>query len=106
MQLDGMTGGEPGPGGGGNRNATDEVINSALRYRVQAPLIDDLLRDIGIEGGNLSRMGGLIREASDMQRIARSTSGSGRDDAEPASESSRREDAGPGDGGSDRTSGS
>jgi hypothetical protein len=46
------------------------VINSALRYRVQAPLIDNLLSDIGIEGGNLTKQGGLIREASDMQRIA------------------------------------
>jgi general stress protein YciG len=46
------------------------VINSALRYRVQAPLIDSLLSDIGIEGGTLAKQGGLIREASDMQRIA------------------------------------
>jgi hypothetical protein len=45
------------------------VINSALRYRVQAPLIDSLLADIGIEGGALAKQGGLIREASDMQRI-------------------------------------
>jgi uncharacterized membrane protein YqiK len=66
MQLDGLGGG----GGGERGNATDEVINSALRYRVQAPLVDSLLADIGIEGGNLSKQGGLIREASDMQRIA------------------------------------
>jgi uncharacterized membrane protein YqiK len=65
MQLDGITGGE-GRGG----SPTDEVINSALRYRVQAPLIDSLLNDIGIDGGNLSKQGGLIREAADMQRIA------------------------------------
>jgi hypothetical protein len=37
--------------GGDGRQPTDEVINSALRYRVQAPLIDSLLADIGIEGG-------------------------------------------------------
>jgi hypothetical protein len=49
---------------------TDEVITSALRYRVQAPLVDSLLADIGIEGGGLARQGGLIREAADMQRIA------------------------------------
>ncbi|MGD9925486.1 MAG: flotillin domain-containing protein, partial [Pseudorhodoplanes sp.] len=66
MQLDGI-----GNGGGGERsNMTDEVINSALRYRVQAPLVDSLLADIGIEGGGLARQGGLIREAADMQRIA------------------------------------
>ena len=33
-------------------------------------MIDSLLSDIGIEGGNLARQPGLIREASDMQRIA------------------------------------
>ena len=66
VQLDGMNG-----GGGGRKNATDEVIDSALRYRVQAPLVDSLLADMGIEGSNLSKMGGLIREASDMQRIAK-----------------------------------
>jgi uncharacterized membrane protein YqiK len=67
VQLDGAM------GGGGVREGgspTDEVINSALRYRVQAPLIDNLLSDIGIDGGNLAKQGGLIREASDMQRIA------------------------------------
>jgi uncharacterized membrane protein YqiK len=68
MQLAGITGGD-GAGGTG-ASPTDEVINSALRYRVQAPLIDSLLSDIGIEGGSLAKQGGLIREASDMQRIA------------------------------------
>ena len=46
------------------------MINSALRYRVQAPLIDSLLADIGVDGANLSKQGGLIREASDMQRVS------------------------------------
>ncbi len=69
MQLDGVTGGR----GARDGSPTDEVINSALRYRVQAPLIDSLLADIGIEGGSLARQGGLIREASDMQRIADAT---------------------------------
>jgi len=69
MQLDGITGG----GGGERANMTDEVINSALRYRVQAPLVDSLLADIGIEGGQLTKQGGLIREASDLARIASET---------------------------------
>jgi uncharacterized membrane protein YqiK len=67
MQLDGVTGGN---GNGREGSPTDEVINSALRYRVQAPLIDSLLSDIGIEGGSLAKQPGLIREASDMQRIS------------------------------------
>ncbi len=66
VQMDGLNGG----GGEGRGSPTDEVINSALRYRVQAPLIDSLLSDIGIDGSNLAKQGGLIREASDMQRVA------------------------------------
>ena len=71
MQLDGLGG---AGGGDPSRTATDEVINSALRYRVQAPLLDGLLSDIGIDGSNISKTGGLIREASDMQRIAKEAS--------------------------------
>ena len=53
------------------------MINSALRYRVQAPLIDQVLADIGIEGGSLAKLGGLIREARDMQRHQGSASRKG-----------------------------
>ena len=68
LQVDGLN-----SGGGGGRSPTDEVIDSALRYRVQAPMIDQILAEIGIEGGSLSRMPGLIREARDMQGIRKET---------------------------------
>src|SRR6185369_2200631 len=71
LQVDGLNG-AGGAGGGSGRSATDEVIDSALRYRVQAPLIDSLLADIGVEGGSLAKMPGLIREARDMQGIKES----------------------------------
>jgi len=67
LHVDGL-----GGDGGSGRNMTDEVIDSALRYRVQAPLIDSLLGDIGMQGGSLARMGGLIREARDLNSIRRS----------------------------------
>ena len=38
-----------------NRNVTDEVIDFALRYRVQAPMIDNLMKEIGIEGAKTTR---------------------------------------------------
>jgi uncharacterized membrane protein YqiK len=69
LQVDGLNGG----GGGGNRSPSDEIIESALRYRVQAPLIDQILSEIGIEGGSLARMPGLMREARDMQGIRKET---------------------------------
>jgi uncharacterized membrane protein YqiK len=71
LHVDGL-GGNTG-GGASGRSATDEVIDSALRYRVQAPLIDSILADIGVEGGSLAKMPGLIREARDMQGISQAT---------------------------------
>jgi uncharacterized membrane protein YqiK len=52
LQVQGLGGGDGGAGGAG---ITDEVLNSALRYRVQAPLIDQVLKEIGIQGGDVSR---------------------------------------------------
>jgi len=51
-------------GGGGNSHApdhgnqsfADSVVNSALRYRAQAPLVDQLLREIGIDGGEIGKI--------------------------------------------------
>jgi len=46
-----------GGGGGGNgvdhggAGFADSVVNSALRFRAQAPIVDQLLREIGLEGG-------------------------------------------------------
>jgi uncharacterized membrane protein YqiK len=80
LQVDGLNSNV-----GGARSATDEVIDSALRYRVQAPLIDSILSDIGVEGGSLAKMPGLIREARDMQGIRDSTQRGG--ETKPASPS-------------------
>jgi uncharacterized membrane protein YqiK len=81
LQIDGLTGGN---GNGGHRNTTDEVIDSALRYRVQAPMIDQLLSEIGIEGGNLSKMQGLIREARDLEGIRKDVAARAKRDGDAA----------------------
>ncbi len=65
FHVDGMGGGASG------RNVTDEVIDSALRYRVQAPVIDSLMREIGIEGGSLGRMTEVLRDAKDIASLTR-----------------------------------
>ncbi len=54
LQVNGLGGGNAPPGGAAP-GVADDVINSALRYRVQAPLIDHLLREIGIEGGDVGK---------------------------------------------------
>src|SRR3546814_10375850 len=60
-----------GNGGGGHRSPTDEVIESALRYRAQAPLIDEMMKEIGVEGSNVARMGDIFRSARDAQSLAK-----------------------------------
>jgi uncharacterized membrane protein YqiK len=66
LHVDGVNGGD-----GSNRNVTDEVIDSALRYRVQAPMIDSLMKEIGIEGGSLGRMTDVLRDAKDISSLTR-----------------------------------
>jgi uncharacterized membrane protein YqiK len=61
LHVDGLGGGSNGSGGdgsGGGGNFSDGVVNSALRFRAQAPLVDQLLREIGIEGGDIQRLVG------------------------------------------------
>ena len=66
LHVDGLSGEH-----GAKRNVTDEVINSALRYRVQAPLIDNLMKDIGIEGGSVGKMSDVLRDAKDIQSLSK-----------------------------------
>ena len=61
--------------GSSRRNVTDEVIDSALRYRVQAPMIDTLMKEIGIEGGSLGRMTDVLRDAKDISTLTREKKG-------------------------------
>ena len=68
LHVDGLTG---GGGPGGRKNVTDEVIDSALRYRVQAPMIDSLMKEVGIEGGSIGRMTDVLRDAKDLDSIVR-----------------------------------
>ena len=51
--------------GGGHANGesngagfADGIVNSALRFRAQAPIVDQLLREIGLEGGDINRLAG------------------------------------------------
>jgi hypothetical protein len=37
---------------------SDGVVNSALRFRAQAPLVDHLLREIGLDGADIHRLVG------------------------------------------------
>ena len=69
LQVDGLGGGSAGPA----RSPTDEVIESALRYRAQAPLIDRMMQEIGIENAGVAKMGDLFRSARDAKALAEAT---------------------------------
>lgn len=59
LQVDGLGGSGGGANGAdGTGNFSDSVVNSALRFRAQAPLVDQLLREIGVEGGDIQRLAG------------------------------------------------
>ncbi len=66
LQVNGLTGGSNGNGSNGNGsthggNLAEDVVNSALRYRAQAPLVDSLLRELGLNGSDL---GSLLQNAA------------------------------------------
>lgn len=51
VQVEGLGGGGAGnAGNGGDGNLADAAMNAALRYRTQAPMIDNLLRELGLDG--------------------------------------------------------
>ncbi|MFZ9507381.1 MAG: flotillin family protein, partial [Burkholderiaceae bacterium] len=57
LHVEGLAGG--GGGGGSDSSGSgfaDSVVNSALRFRAQAPIVDQLLREIGLEGGDIGRL--------------------------------------------------
>ena len=65
-----MAGLQPGAEGGASKSPTDEVIDSALRFRAQAPLIDEMMKEIGVPNAGVAKMGDIFRSAKDAQSIA------------------------------------
>jgi len=58
LQVDGLGGGGSGRANGdaGGGGFADSVVNSALRFRAQAPIVDQLLREIGLDAGDINRL--------------------------------------------------
>ena len=69
LQVDGVlgqTGGAPGtkadaptPDSG---TLPDQLVNSALRYRTQAPVVDSLLAELGLKGADTSAVTGFLKQ--------------------------------------------
>ncbi len=56
LHVDGLAGSGGGGGEGSPGGFADSVVNSALRFRAQAPIVDQLLREIGLEAGDIQRL--------------------------------------------------
>jgi uncharacterized membrane protein YqiK len=60
VQVDGLngrpggTGDAAGPGNGGNGSLAQDAVAAALAYRAQAPMIDGLMKELGLHGGSLN----------------------------------------------------
>ena len=67
LHVDGLAGGGGGGGDHGGGGFADGVVNSALRFRAQAPIVDQLLREIGLDAGDIGRLAAGV--TSDAGRI-------------------------------------
>lgn len=68
MDVNGLGNNAGGAGANANGNSgvglADQIVNSALRHRSQAPLIDALLQEVGIKGGG--DLNSLVSSAADQ----------------------------------------
>ena len=63
VQVDGLGGraaGDAASASPGTANVADQVVSSALRYRTQAPIIDALLKEVGLSASEAAGIGGAL----------------------------------------------
>ncbi|WP_428643173.1 flotillin domain-containing protein [Roseibium sp.] len=68
IQVDGMTGSGGAVANGGSTNGSggnlaDQMVSSALKYRSQAPLLDAMMKEIGLDGSGLNGLTAGLSEA-------------------------------------------
>jgi len=61
VQVDGLTnnvgkGSAPASAGGGSGNLASDAVAAALAYRAQAPVLDGLMKELGLDGSSLGSM--------------------------------------------------
>jgi len=68
VQMDGVGGAVANDAGsalnGGGGNLADQVVSGALRYRAQAPLLDQLMAEVGLSGGDINGLTGALRQST------------------------------------------
>lgn len=75
MQIDGMshlTGGAGGGNGGGHNGGggslSDQIVDSALRYKAQAPMVDNLLKHVGLSGAGIKDFTSELQKEMDFNQ--------------------------------------
>jgi len=61
-------GGSVGDGGSGSSDLAGSVVDHALRYRAQRPLVDALLKEVGLDSPN--QLGGLLTDLAPDSAVA------------------------------------
>ncbi len=79
LQMDGLTnGGSNGHNGAANGGSpSDQIVQSALKYRAQAPLIDALLSELGFSGDNPVDLAAMLKNGITPAKNAPKTEDNG-----------------------------
>ena len=67
VQVDGLTNGGASGGastGGGTGNLAQDAVSAALAYRAQAPVLDGLMKELGLDGSTLT---GLVKGPAEAE---------------------------------------
>lgn len=67
LHIDGLGGNisaAPGMAIGQQTSLSDQVMNSALRYKIQAPVVESILKEIGLSGLDADSIAKALREAT------------------------------------------
>ena len=77
VQVDGLTRGSADGQGGvvGNGNLASDALNAALNYRAQAPIIDGLMKELGLDGQSLEGLVSAASQPSTAPKVTRDKSG-------------------------------
>lgn len=68
VQLDGLNGASNNTaktGLNGGDSLADQAVNAALKYRSQGPIVDSLLREIGLTGSQVNGFGNILNQSAE-----------------------------------------
>ncbi len=97
VQVDGLTnGGKSGGAGsgapiGGTGNLATDAVSAALAYRAQAPVLDGLMKELGLDGSSLGKM---VEGAAEGTYVPEVAPEEANDDGEEAPEADAPKDEG------------